>query len=209
MNVWTDMMRLKIIGAALLVILLQACAYKGQIQSVSGAAEVMPTRHIDADAAVRIDPELSEISKKVSIGFVCGAHNYTIAPGSAVSESIMRTLDPAFRSISRVETREERPGAYFLDFKLDEFSPRLKFNPGFWMATPESTAEISIRVSAFKPDGTPAIRTTARGQGHHEDGAGSCDKGMDIVEEATREAVQRAMEDLAQKLINSKALIED
>ena len=202
-------MRLRILGIAALTILLQACAYKGQIQSVSGTAEVMPTRRINADAAVRIDPELAEMSKKVNVGFVCGAHNYTITPGTAVSESIMRTLESAFRSVSRVETREERPGTYFLDFKLDEFAPRLKFNPGFWMATPESTSEISIRVSAFRPDGTPAIRTTARGQGNYEDGAGSCDKGMDVVEVATQEAVQRAMEDLAQKLINSKVLVED
>uniref|UniRef100_UPI00334111DC hypothetical protein n=1 Tax=Castellaniella defragrans TaxID=75697 RepID=UPI00334111DC len=202
-------MRLRIVAIALLTVLLQACAFKGHIESVSGADEIMPTRHINADAIVRIDPELSNLVKKVDNGFVCGAHNYTIILGPAVAESILRTLEPAFRSVTRVETQQERTNAYFLDFKLDGFSPRLKFNPGFWVATPESTTEISIRVKAFRPDGTPVMQTTARGLGNYEDGAGGCDAGMRVVEGATREAVRRAMEDLAQKLINSKALVED
>lgn len=188
--------------------LLSGCAYNGHIQSVSGAAEVMPSRKINADAMIRIDPELSNISRRVNTGFVCSAHNYTITPGSAVAESILRTLENSFNTVIRAEAQQDHSSAYFLDFSLDEFAPRLRFNPGFWSATPESTVELSIRVRASKPDGTPTFQTTVRGLGHHEDSSGGCGDGMRVVEEATREAVQRAMEDLAQKLINSRALTD-
>lgn len=194
--------------AAISVLALSGCAYKGQIESVSGAAEVMPSRRINADAAVRIGPDLSNISKKVNTGFVCSAHNFTITPGPAVAESILRTLEGSFKTVARVDAQQDRPATYFLDFSLDEFAPRLRFNPGFWSATPESTVELSIRVRASSPEGTPAFQTTIRGQGHHEDSSGGCGDGMPVVEEATREAVQRAMEDLAQKLINSRVLTE-
>lgn len=198
----------KIIVAAVAVLALSGCAYKGHIESVSGAAEVMPSRKINSDAMVRIDPALSNMSKKVNTGFVCSAHNFTIAPGAAVADSIMRTLEGSFNSVSKVDNQQDRANTYFLDFSLDEFSPRLRFNPGFWSATPESTVELSIRVRASSLNGAPSFQTTVRGQGHHEDGSGGCGDGMPIVEEATREAVQRAMEDLAQKLINSRALTD-
>lgn len=201
------------IGRALIAIvmatLLQACAYTGHVESVSGAAEVMPTRHIDADADVRISPDITEASTKINIGFVCSAHDYSINAGPAIAESILKTMDAAFNNVTRVESQQERENAYFLDFTLDEFSPRLKFNPGFWSATPEGNTELSIRVRAVKPDGTLAIQTTARGQGRYDDGAGGCGDGMPVVEQATRVAIQRAMEDLVQKLINSKVLVED
>lgn len=194
--------------ASVAALVLSGCAYSGHINSVSGAAEVMPSRRVDADAAVRIGPDLANISKKVNTGFVCSAHSFTITPGPAVAESILRTLEGSFKTVTRVESQSDHPATYFLDFSLDEFAPRLRFNPGFWVATPESTVEISIRVRASSLDGSPAFQTTIRGQGHHEDGSGGCGDGMAIVEEATREAVQRAMEDLAQKLINSRSLTE-
>jgi len=198
----------KFVTVVAALVMLSGCAYNGHIQSVSGAAEVMPSRKIDADAMVRIDPELSNISRRVNTGFVCSAHNYTITPGPAVAESILRTLDTSFNTVIRAEVQQDRSAAYFLDFSLDEFAPRLRFNPGFWSATPESTVELSIRVRASNPDGAPTFQTTVRGLGHHEDGAGGCGEGMRVVEEATREAVQRAMEDLAQKLINSRVLTD-
>lgn len=202
-------MKLRSIFVVFFIGLLQACSYKGHIDSVSAASEIMPSRRIDANAMVRIDPELSNISKKVNTGFVCSAHNFTITPGVAVADSILRTIQGAFTTVTRVDTAQDQDTAYFLDFYLDTFEPRLRFNPGFWSATPESTVELAIRVRAAKPDGSLTFQTTARGQGHHEDSSGGCDGGMPVVEEATREAVQRAMEDLAQKLINSKALVEN
>lgn len=198
----------RILITVIALLALSGCAYKGHIDSVSGAAEVMPSRRLDADATIRIDPELSSISKKVNTGFVCSAHNFTITPGTAVAESILRTLEGSFNTVTRVDAQSQQPATYFLDFYLDTFEPRLRFNPGFWVATPESTVEISIRARASGKDGNLVFQTTARGQGHHEDGSGGCGEGMKVVEEATREAVQRAMEDLAQKLINSRVLEE-
>lgn len=202
-------MNLKIIAVALSISLLQACAYTGNVESVSGAAEIMPTRHINADADIRIDIDISNANTKVNTGFVCGAHKFNINAGAAIAESILRTMEGAFNSITRVESQQERPNAYFLDFSLVEFTPRLKFNPGFWSSTPEASTELSIRVRATKPNGELVFQTTARGEGRYEDGSGGCGDGMPIVEEATRKAIQRTMEDLAQKLINSKALTEN
>lgn len=201
-------MKLKMVAALLSTALLQACAYKGHIESVSGAAEVMPSRQLDANAEVRFEPELLNVSQRVNTGFICGAHNYTITPGVAIADSVMRTLDGAFKQVVRVDNQQSTPGAYFLDFSLDDFSPRLRFNPGFWMATPESNVDLSIRVRAWKESGELAFQTTARGQGRYEDGSGGCGDGMPVVEQATRQAVQRAMEDLVQKLINSRALTD-
>ncbi|MCR4158796.1 hypothetical protein NUK34_08015 [Kerstersia gyiorum] len=196
------------IASAAAAVLLMGCAYKGHVESVSGAAEIMPARQIDADAAIRVDPELSNMSKKVDTGFVCSAHNYTITVGTALTDSVLRTMQGAFKNVTRVDAQTESQGDYYLDFYLDEFNPRLRFNPGFWTATPESNVELSIRVRASRPDGTLVFQTTARGSGSEEDGGG-CGDGMKVVEVATQKAMQRLMEDLAQKLINSKVLVED
>ncbi|WP_454004973.1 hypothetical protein [Alcaligenes sp. Marseille-Q7550] len=201
-------MKLKVLAAVISAGLLQACAYKGHIDSVSGAAEIMPTRRLEANAEVRFEPELLSVSQRVNTGFICGAHNYTITPGVAIADSIMRTLEGAFKQVVRIDSQQTTSGAYFLDFSLDDFSPRLRFNPGFWMATPEANVDLSIRVRAWKDTGELAFQTTARGQGRHEDGSGGCGDGMPVVEQATRQAVQRAMEDLVQKLINSRALTD-
>lgn len=202
-------MKIKTVSVLFAAGLLQACAYTGHVESVSGAAEIMPNRQIDASADIRIDSDISNAQSKVNTGFVCSAHNYFVNSGPAIAESILKTMEGAFNNVTRVDAQQERPGVYFLDFSLVEFAPRLKFNPGFWRATPEGSTELSIRVRATKPNGELAFQTTARGEGRYEDGAGGCGDGMPIVEEATRKAIQRTMEDLAQKLINSKVLTDD
>lgn len=200
---------IRIFIAAVAALVLSGCAYTSHVPSANGAAEIMPARRIDANAYVRVDHELANLNRTVNTGFVCGAHTYTVDAGAAISESILQTMEAAFKSVSRVDSQTEaEEGGYFLDFYLSDFSSRLRFNPGFWTATPEAHTELAIRVRATNPEGKMVIQTTGRGQAMAES-SGGCPQGQDPITEATRKAIQRTMEDLAQKLINTKALTED
>ncbi|TEA71883.1 hypothetical protein [Allopusillimonas ginsengisoli] len=169
----------------------------------------MPNRRIDAPAAVRIDPELSNLTRKVNTGFVCGAHTYTVDLGSGISESILQTMEGAFKQVARVDSQSEvQPGAYFLDFYLSDFAPRLRFLPGFWSATADADTELAIRVRATNPQGKLVLQTTGRGQGNAEE-TGGCTEGEEPITEATRKALQRTMEDLVQKLVNTRILTDE
>lgn len=192
-----------------LALLLQACAYTSSVPSANGAHEVMPNRRIDAPAYVRIDPELSGLRRKVNTGFVCSGHTFHADAGQAAAESILQTMDGAFKSVVRVEAQSEaRPDGYFLDFFLADFSPRLRFEQGFWTATAEANTETSIRVRAFNPVGTMVLQTTARGEARASSTAGGCGNAEGPISEASSKSIQRTMEDLVQKMINSRALTE-
>lgn len=202
-------MRKPILFALLAIVSLNGCAYRTTVSSASGASEVMPNRRIDAPAYVRVDPELSGLTRKANTGFICSAHTYTIDMGPAVTESILQTLEGAFTHVMRVEAQSEaRSDGYFLDFYLSDFSPRLRFEQGFWSANAEGNAELSIRAKAYSGDGSLLFQTTARGEARSDNTSGGCPDGDVRLAEAGKKSLQRTMEDLAQKLINSRVLTE-
>lgn len=195
--------------ASILLLTLQGCAYTARVPSANGAAEVMPTRRIASPAYVRVEPELSGLSRNASLGHLCGAHTYKVEMGPAVTESIMQTLEAAFTNVIRVDAQSEaKSDGYFLDFYLSDFSPRLRFDPGFWVMSSEASAELSIRAKAYDGKGDLVFQTTARGEARSDNSSGGCPDGDKRLVEAGRKTVQRAMEDLAQKLINSRALTD-
>lgn len=191
------------------VVMLQGCAYTSHVPTASGAAEIMPSRRIEAPAYVRIDPELTGLSRKASTGFICSAHNYTVNIGASITESILNTVEGAFNAVTRVESQTEaRNDGYFLDFYLSDFAPRLRFDQGFWTVTSEANVELSLRVRAFSRQGGLVYQATVRGEGRSDNSSGGCPDGDERLTEASRKAVQRTMEDLVQKTINSRVLVE-
>jgi len=203
-------MRISILFASIALVILSGCAYKSNVSSASGASEIMPNRRIQAPAYVRVDPELSGLARKASTGFVCSAHTYTVDIGPAVTESIMQTLEGAFTQVLRVDAQSEaRPDGYFLDFYLSDFSPRLRFDQGFWSVNAEATTELSIRAKAYSGDGSLLFQTTARGDARSDNSSGGCPDGDERLAEAGKKSLQRTMEDLAQKMVNSRVLTEN
>lgn len=195
--------------ASTLVLTLQGCAYTARVPSANGAAEVMPNRRIPSPAYVRVEPELSGLSRNASLGHLCGAHTYKVDIGPAVTESILQTMEGAFTNVVRVDAQSEaKNDGYFLDFYLSDFSPRLRFEPGFWVMSSEASAELSIRAKAYDSAGNLVFQTTARGEARSDNSSGGCPDGDKRLIEAGRKTVQRTMEDLAQKLINSRALTD-
>ncbi|QEK93910.1 hypothetical protein E2544_19660 [Achromobacter insolitus] len=121
----------------------------------------------------------------------------------------MQTMEGAFTNVIRVDAQSEaKSDGYFLDFYLSDFSPRLRFEPGFWVMNSEASAELSIRAKAYDGAGNLIFQTTARGEARSDNSSGGCPEGDKQLIEAGRKTVQRTMEDLAQKLINSRALTE-
>lgn len=198
----------KIAAITLACAAIQGCAYTSVVPSANGSAEIMPSRVLNEDTAVRIGPDLAGLRQKVNIGHMCSAHTYMVDAGPAIAESILQTLEGGFRNVHRTDSQPPlKPDTFFLDFSLSEFVPRLRFTPGFFIASADATTELAIKVRATAPNGTLAYQTTARGEGR-ADTTGGCDIGEQVVTDATRKAVQRTMEDLAQKLINSGILQE-
>ncbi|MBU4611797.1 hypothetical protein IMZ29_15005 [Achromobacter sp. GG226] len=199
---------MRLISLVTLSAVLQGCAYTSVVSSADGSAEIMPSRKLAEDATVRVHPELSGLRQKVNLGHVCGAHNYAVDWGGAVSESISKTLEGGFRHVSRSDSVATGVGqGYALDFSLSEAIARLRFIPGFFVATAEAHSELAIRMRASDSAGNLLYQGTARGEGR-ADTSGGCDIGEQVVSEASRKALQRTMEDMAQKLINSGILAE-
>ncbi|RIQ16063.1 hypothetical protein D0850_16255 [Bordetella avium] len=202
-------MRKLVLIASTLLLTLQGCAYTARVPSANGAAEVMPTRRISSPAYIRVEPELAGLNRKASLGYMCGAHTYKVDIGPAVTESIMQTMEGAFTHVVRVDAQSEaKSDGYFLDFYLSDFYPRLRFEPGFWTVSSEGSAELSIRVKAYDGKGDLVFQTTARGEARSDNSSGGCPDGDKQLVEAGRKTIQRVMEDLVQKLINSRVLTE-
>ncbi|MCD0501666.1 hypothetical protein [Bordetella petrii] len=122
----------------------------------------------------------------------------------------MQTLEGAFTQVLRVDAQSEaKPDGYFLDFYLSDFSPRLRFDQGFWSVNAEATTELSIRAKAYGGNGSLLFQTTARGEARSDNSSGGCQDGDERLAEAGKKSLQRAMEDLAQKMINSRVLTEN
>lgn len=198
----------KIISVALVATLAAGCSYKGHLESKSSAALIDPSTQVANIAKVRFDSDIDNIEKSVSVGYVCSAHNFLINTQNAISQSIIKTLEGGFRSVEKLNSNaSSAPGSYFFSFSLDDFSPRLRFDPGFWGARPEASTDISLKIHVKRPDGSVAYQGLISGVGRsHSDGMRGCPDGMKAVEEATGNAIKKATDDLVMKVFSTNIL---
>lgn len=197
---------MKAIAALGAVSALAGCAYQVQVGPQSGAAEVMSTKVSQQKAYVVFGTNLLTASKDVKSGFVCSAHNYPMAIGDALKSSLTQTVNAAYpHAISSGSAIPSTADGLIFKFDLSDFDPTIRFERGFFVGTADANVEIAVQARVTDKSGKELITTTFHGHGHaSQDGA--CGDGADVLGEAGKRAVQNAMENFVDKVINSGAL---
>lgn len=190
-----------ICAGALLIV---GCAHKAEVGSTSAAYEVRRDRVQSTKAYVAVSGDLATLQKVVKPGQICGAHNYPLSVGPAIKTSIVRTVSAAHQSVVPIQTSGEsgKDGVLYT-FALDDFNPRLRFQPGFFIGTADASVELSIRTTAVSPEGRELATTTVRGFGQ-ESIEGECPVGAEALSKATEKAVRVSLENFVARVINQR-----
>lgn len=194
----------KLLGIGLGAFLIVGCAHKVEVGSTSAAYEVRRDRVQPTKAYVAVSSDLATLEKVVKPGQICGAHSYPVSVGPAIKTSIVRTVSAAHQSVVPVQTAGEsdKDGVLYT-FTLDDFSPRLRFQPGFFVGTADASVEISIRTTAVSAEGRELATTTVRGYGQ-ESIEGECPVGAQALGKATEKAVRVSLENFVARVINQR-----
>lgn len=194
----------KLVCIGLGAFLMVGCAHKAEVGSTSAAYEVRRDRVQQTKAYVAVSNDLANLEKIVKPGQICGAHNYPLSAGPAIKTSIVRTVSAAHQSVVPVQTASEsaKDGVLYT-FALDDFNPRLRFQPGFFSATADASVELSIRTTAVSSDGRELATTTVRGFGQ-ESVEGDCPVGAEALSKATEKAVRVTLENFVARVINQR-----
>ncbi|SCX70959.1 hypothetical protein [Variovorax sp. EL159] len=194
----------KLVCIGLGAFLMVGCAHKAEVGSTSAAYEVRRDRVQQTKAYVAVSGDLANLEKVVKPGQICGAHSYPLSVGPAIKTSIVRTVSAAHQSVVPVQTSSEsgKDGVLYT-FALDDFNPRLRFQPGFFSATADASVELSIRTTAVSPDGRELATTTVRGFGQ-ESVEGDCPVGAEALSKATEKAVRVSLENFVARVINQR-----
>jgi hypothetical protein len=200
------MTSIKAIAVLAAVSVLAGCAHEVQVSSQSGAAEVMSTKVNQQKAYLVFSNNLVTASKRVKPGFACGAHSYPMAIGDALKSSITQTVNAAYpHAISTGGAIPSTADGVIFKFDLSYFDPTIRFAPGFFVPTADANVEIAIQARVADRTGKELITTTFHGHGRaSEDGA--CGIGADALGDAAKKAIQDAMENFVDKVINTGAL---
>lgn len=202
-------MLLRMIPAALMAAsLLAGCTYQANVApSTAAAASVVPAKRVNSSVSYYVAPDLASLRRSASEGYMCSAHDFPVDAGPAIDSSIKSINAAAFAGDATVtNTATPAPGVQrHLNFQLDSFMPRLRFETGFWSATALANVELTIRVNILDALGTMVGNALLAGTGYAESDGG-CPEGAKVLEEATNQAIKRAMEDYVAKVINSGQL---
>lgn len=197
---------IKAIAGLAALSVLAGCAHEVSVSSQSGAAEVMSTKVSQQKAYLVFSSNLMTASKEVKPGFACAAHSFPMAIGETLKASITQTVDAAYpHAISTGGAIPATADGLIFKFDLSDFDPTIRFAPGFFVPTADANVEIAIQARVADRTGKELITTTFHGHGHaSEDGA--CGIGADALADAAKKAIQDAMENFVDKVINTGAL---
>lgn len=186
-----------------LVALASGCAHQANVVSTSAGYEVRSDKVNNGKAYVYISQDLDSLERIVKPGHICGAHTYPLDAGPAVRASIMKTMEAAYKQVISVPSRSAaQSDAPMFAFSLDEFNPRLRFVPGFWSATADSSVEMAIKTSTTGIDGKEVSSATVRGFGQ-DSVDGGCETGADILAKSTQKAIRVTLENFVARVINT------
>ncbi|BEP59391.1 hypothetical protein GmRootV118_66350 [Variovorax sp. V118] len=194
----------RLAGVCAGALLIVGCAHRAEVGSTSAAYEVRRDRVQSSKAYVAVSSDLATLEKTVKPGHICGPHNFPVALGPAIKTSIVRTVSGAHSSVVPISTASEagRDGVLYT-FALDDFNPRLRFQPGFFVPTADASVEISIKTTAVSADGRELATTTVRGFGQ-ESLDGQCPVGAEALGKATEKAIRVSLENFVARVINQR-----
>ena len=201
--------------ALTVAILVTGCAYK-----VAGpAATAVKVRSsysekIKGDWAVVIDEGSTVFSRDIEVSSgECGFHSVAFDSGDSIQVSLANAFKNVFEEVTIRRTnptiddmKADKLSGYVL-ISLDHFLPLVECRAGFWSTKCRAETEIVFGVDARADSGEKLFGTTAGGRGYSEGGAGSfCGNIGKLSGKAYQKALSRSLEELVEKISNSKRI---
>jgi hypothetical protein len=184
--------------------ILGGCTYKANVApTAAAAADIAPGRTVDKPVSYYVSPELASLTRNASEGYVCSANAFPVNAGPAIAASIRNTNDAAFKNIvAGGGMTDAAPSAErHIVFQLEQFTPRIHFEQGWWSATAIANTELAMRVTVYDGHAQEINRSVVAGNGYGEVDGG-CDAGAKALETATNQAIKSAMQNYVSRVIN-------
>ncbi|WP_146191173.1 hypothetical protein [Acidovorax sp. HMWF018] len=201
---------------AVLALFLSGCAYNVKPASV-GTVNI----HTSYDTKVPgrwvavMDDGLKNVSKQVRpSSHVCSAHNYPVSLDDSLVSSLRRVYEQIFENVEvrpvapTIETLQRDSLNGVITTRLEEFSPRLSCQMGFWSGTCTSSGDIAVSVNIRGQSGT-LFATSASGSRMAEgDSGGACEGGSTVLGEAVNKSMKDMLERLGERVSSSPRVRE-
>jgi hypothetical protein len=199
------------LAGVLAAVSLSACTY--EVKTAAAPALNVYSSYGDklpGKFALLVQPEI--MTKEVEPSSDnCGPHDYPIDARAAFKQSAIDTVAQLVEAVEPIEkaltSAELREGQYRgqIIVKAEEYSPRLTFIPGFWMAHASSTVDISASLLVDGPDGR-LLGTKASESRTVESDASGCGSGTDALAKANGKAMEAVLDRLAERFSNEPRL---
>jgi len=209
-------LKVKVAAVLTTVSLFSGCAYNVQPAPVPVVnVQASYDTKIGGGWALVLDDSLSNVSRQVKpASFVCSAHSFPVVLGDALPSSLRRMFEQVFE---QVQTRATPPSVDSLSrealkgtllVRLEEFSPRITCQTGFFSGTCSASADIAVSVNARGPDGTLFATTASGSKVADGSSGGACEGGSQVLGDAINRSMKDMLERLGERVSNAPRLRE-
>ena len=192
--------------------LLTGCAYNAAPIS-TGAVNVVAAYSSKIPGKFALFVDAGELNKVIRPrGTACSAHSYPLNMAEGFSSSVRATLGNVVEELEVVQTPLQegtiRAGGYKgqIVVRGESLEGKLVAIPGFWTANISTTIQLSAVITVDGPQGR-LVGKTVEGMAERETEAGSlCSGGAASVEEAARQAMRKALQQIGETIANAERL---
>ena len=161
--------------------------------------------------AIVIDEGSTVFSRDIPVSSMeCNLHNAAFSSGDSIQVSLASAVKNIFENTTLRKTnptvddmKADGLAGYAL-ISLDHFLPRIECHSGFWSVKCRAESEIVLGIDISGHSGEKLLGTTAGGRGYTE--GGSCGDIGKLSGEAYRKALSNSLEEMIEKVSNSKRL---
>ena len=168
---------------------------------------------IPGNWAIIIDEGSTVFSRDIQVSSTeCSLHNAAFSSGDSIQISLASAVKNIFENSTLRKTnptiddmKMDRLAGYVL-ISIDHFLHRIECHSGFWSVKCRAESEIVLGIDIRGHSGEKLLGTTAGGRGYTE--GGTCEDIGKLSGEAYRRALTNSLEEMIEKVSNSKRLRE-
>lgn len=198
--------------SCLLVLLLTGCTYQVAVQPASATAEYTSyTDKVPGKFALYIDAaQMSTSAEQLTQG--CPLSKFPINASEAFRTSTVQTFQKIVQTVDVVDAplpKEEliqKGYRGLISVRADSFIVHMAVIPGFWTATIEGDASLSVGVLVDGPTDRLFDASVSSERSSEKWTIGDCGVAVDAISVATTAAVKDAMEQLAGRVNDAPKL---
>jgi len=198
------------------LVALTGCAYNVQPAPVAVVnVQASYDTKIGGNWALVLDESLSSVNRQVKpASFVCSAHSFPVVLGDSLPSSLRRMFEQVFEQVQvrpsppTAETMAREMFKGTLVVRLEEFSPRITCQTGFFSGTCSASADLAVSVNARNAGGTLFATNASGSKVADGSSGGACEGGSQVLGEAINRSMKDMLERLGERVSNSPRLRE-